>query len=151
MVKICVILNSFDSTDVDGRQGHTEHQKAQQISEKDASIAQSNDKDKSSEPVEEGEGIFGMFDEEGALDQSLPQSVVQIQKREKITAWGSYGEAPASKNVVATKKGSKSVPQVLITACPSELGFFVKTFFPMLSHGAHNCPSDISVFVLGNR
>jgi len=57
-----------------------------------------------------------MFDEEGAADQSLPQSVVQIQKREKITAWGSYGEAPTNKKAAATKKGSKSAPQVLITA-----------------------------------
>lgn len=58
-----------------------------------------------------------MFDEEGASDQGLPQSVVQIQKREKITAWGSYGEGPANKKVAATKKGSKAAPQVLITAC----------------------------------
>ena len=111
-----VILDSFDSTGVGGVQGHAEGQKAQQISEKEASIPQSIDKEKSSEPVEEVEGIFGMFDEEGALDQSLPQSVVQIQKREKITAWGSYGESPASKKSVANKKGSKSVPQVLIIA-----------------------------------
>lgn len=98
---------------VDGLQeGRAESQKAQRIPAGEASIAQLSDKLKSSEPVDEGEGIFGMFDDEGALDQSLPQSVVQMQKREKITAWGSYGEAPAIKKAAATKKGSKSVPQV---------------------------------------
>jgi hypothetical protein len=104
---------------VDGLQeGRAESQKAQRIPAGEASIAQLSDKLKSSEPVDEGEGIFGMFDEEGALDQSLPQSVVQIQKREKITAWGSYGEAPAIKKIAATKKGSKPVPQVLINVLP---------------------------------
>lgn len=108
-------MSSFISVGEDGipEGDDGEDQKARQIPETEASIATSVDKEKVSEPVEEGEGIFGMFDEEAALDQSLPQSVVQIQKREKITAWGSYGEAPANKKVAATKKGNKSVPQVL--------------------------------------
>lgn len=90
---------------------------AEQIPEKEASTPQVADKEKAVETIEEGDGIFGMFDEEGASDQPLPQSVVQIQKREKIAAWGSYGDAPANKKAPATKKGSKSVPQVLTTPC----------------------------------
>lgn len=95
-----------------------EEGEAEQIPEKEASTPQVADKEKAVEPVEEGEGIFGMFDEEGASDQPLPQTVVQIQKREKITAWGSYGDAPAGKKAPATKKGSKAVPQVRTTSCP---------------------------------
>lgn len=81
----------------------------------DMSIVQpdNKNKDKVCEPIEEDEGILGMFDEDGPSDQSLPDSVVQIQKREKITAWGSYGDAPSTKKATSTKKGSKSVPQVV--------------------------------------
>uniref|UniRef100_A0A7I4CTE9 RNA helicase n=1 Tax=Physcomitrium patens TaxID=3218 RepID=A0A7I4CTE9_PHYPA len=89
-----------------------ESRKAKQIPVKEANIVQPAAKEKGAEPVEEGGGLLGMFDEEGPLDQSLPQSVVQIQKREMLTAWGSYGESPASKKVAASKKGGKSVPQV---------------------------------------
>lgn len=99
--------NDSDDNGVD----RLEEGEAEQIREKEASTPQVADKEKAVEPVE-GEGIFGMFDEEGASDQPLPQTVMQIQKREKITAWGSHGDAPANKKALATKKGSKALPQV---------------------------------------
>lgn len=60
----------------------------------------------------EDEGILSMFDEEGLPDQILPDSVVQLQKREKVTAWGMYGDSPSGKQAPTNKKSSRPLPQV---------------------------------------
>lgn len=117
-----------------------EEGEAEQIPEKEASTPQVADKEKAVEPVE-GEGIFGMFDEEGASDQPLPQTVMQIQKREKITAWGSHGDAPANKKALATKKGSKALPQVRTTSCPIA-DFYSSMGFPHVLERSGNCTCD---------
>jgi hypothetical protein len=61
---------------------------------------------------EEEEGMLDMFNEEMKTDPSLPASVVQMQKWEKVTALGGYADTSGSSKAPVKKKGSKSLPQV---------------------------------------
>jgi hypothetical protein len=61
---------------------------------------------------EEEEGMLDMFNEEMETDPNLPASVVQMQKWEKVTALGGYGDTSGSRKAPVKKKGSKSLPQV---------------------------------------
>jgi len=64
------------------------------------------------EEEEEEEGMLDMFNEEMETDPNLPASVVQMQKWEKVTALGGYGDTSGSSKAPVKKKGSKSFPQV---------------------------------------
>ncbi|CAM6062960.1 unnamed protein product [Sphagnum tenellum] len=63
------------------------------------------------EEEEEEEGMLDMFNEEMETDPNLPASVVQMQKWEKVTALGGYGDTSGSSKAPVKKKGSKSLPQ----------------------------------------
>ncbi|CAM6089460.1 unnamed protein product [Calypogeia fissa] len=67
---------------------------------------------KEAEPVTEEDGdMLGMFDEESASEQSLPESVLSIQKKEKLTAWGMENAGPRRKTVAMNKKASQQTSQ----------------------------------------
>ncbi|CAM6038869.1 unnamed protein product [Sphagnum compactum] len=63
------------------------------------------------EEEDEEEGMLDMFNEEMETDPNLPASVVQMQKWEKVTALGGYGDTSGSGKAPVKKKGSKSLPQ----------------------------------------
>ncbi|KAL2644845.1 hypothetical protein R1flu_012432 [Riccia fluitans] len=63
---------------------------------------------KQDEPVEEEEGgMLGMFDEEAEGVDALPETVVAIQKKEKITAWGMEKDGSKRKLLPSSKRPSQ--------------------------------------------
>ncbi|KAL3698119.1 hypothetical protein R1sor_012195 [Riccia sorocarpa] len=60
---------------------------------------------KPAEPAEEEEGgILGMFDEDAAGEDALPETVVAIQKKERITAWGMEKDGSKRKQLPPSKR-----------------------------------------------
>ncbi|OAE31756.1 hypothetical protein AXG93_4874s1190 [Marchantia polymorpha subsp. ruderalis] len=60
------------------------------------------------EPLDDEEGgILGMFDEEAAAEQTLPESVVAIQMAEKYTAWGLEKDSSKKKQIPLNRRASQ--------------------------------------------